>query len=170
MDEGAYGRLFQRVRDATSTPWPPATEAQLAATEARLHFPMPPLLRRLYAGVGNGGFGPGFGILGGIGGAPHPCDLFTEIADAYCGFWGRRRVSLNDVADADIPGKLFSLSDDEWPEYLLPLCYWGCTIEHGIHARTGAIYLIRDFTAYALWAPSLDVWLEQWLDGTLEQE
>ena len=47
---------------------PPATEEQLAAAERRVGFALPPLLRRLYAEVANGGFGPGPGILGVTGG------------------------------------------------------------------------------------------------------
>ena len=45
-----------------------ASEAQLVAAERRLGFALPPLLRRLYAEVANGGFGPGAGILGVAGG------------------------------------------------------------------------------------------------------
>src|SRR5439155_12589651 len=48
--------------------YPPATESQLLATEVALGFPLPPILRTLYAQVANGGFGPGFGIVGALGG------------------------------------------------------------------------------------------------------
>ena len=46
----------------------PASPEQLDAAERRLGFALPPLLRRLYAEVANGGFGPGPGILGTSGG------------------------------------------------------------------------------------------------------
>jgi len=36
----------------------PATAEQVAAAEGRIGFPLPPLLRRLYREVANGGFGP----------------------------------------------------------------------------------------------------------------
>ena len=48
---------------------PPATLDQVAATEAALGLRLPPLLRRLYLEVANGGFGPGPGLLGVRGGA-----------------------------------------------------------------------------------------------------
>src|SRR5438067_9804857 len=48
--------------------YPPATEQQLLATEAALGFQLPSILRNLYAQVANGGFGPGFGIVGTLGG------------------------------------------------------------------------------------------------------
>jgi hypothetical protein len=40
-----------------------ADEADLAAAEAALGFPLPGAIRHLYAAVGNGGFGPGEGLL-----------------------------------------------------------------------------------------------------------
>jgi hypothetical protein len=52
-------------------PWitfPPATEKQILKTERQLGFALPLLLRLLYTHVANGGFGPGYGIIGAIGG------------------------------------------------------------------------------------------------------
>jgi hypothetical protein len=43
---------------------PPATGAEVDAAEAALGFAIPPLLRRLYTEVGNGGFGPNYGLEG----------------------------------------------------------------------------------------------------------
>lgn len=53
--------------------YPPASEEQLYATETALGFLLPPVLRALYAEVANGGFGPGGGIQGALGGygSPH---------------------------------------------------------------------------------------------------
>ncbi|TMB83569.1 MAG: hypothetical protein E6J48_03945 [Chloroflexi bacterium] len=48
--------------------FPPATEQELHETETILRFRLPPLLRALYAHLGNGGFGPGGGIRGVLGG------------------------------------------------------------------------------------------------------
>ncbi len=42
----------------------PATKAEVDAAEAALGFAVPPLLRRLYTEVGNGGFGPYYGLEG----------------------------------------------------------------------------------------------------------
>jgi hypothetical protein len=46
----------------------PATEAQLKATEKILGFPLPSFLRSLYQEIANGGFGPGAGLRGAVGG------------------------------------------------------------------------------------------------------
>src|SRR5690242_10047052 len=43
---------------------PPATVAEVDAAEAALGLAIPPLLRRLYTEVGNGGFGPHYGLEG----------------------------------------------------------------------------------------------------------
>jgi hypothetical protein len=64
-----------------------ASEDQLAAAEGRLGFALPPLLRRLYGEVANGGFGPGPGILGVKGGQKNDHgktveDLYAEMLDA----------------------------------------------------------------------------------------
>jgi hypothetical protein len=44
--------------------FPKASEQQMRDTEQQLGFPLPRLLRHLYAQIANGGFGPGFGIIG----------------------------------------------------------------------------------------------------------
>ena len=64
-----------------------AGEDQLAAAERRLGFVLPPLLRRLYAEVANGGVGPGPGILGVKGGQKNDHgktveDLYAEMLEA----------------------------------------------------------------------------------------
>ena len=43
---------------------PPATSAEVDAAEMALGFSIPMLLRRLYTEVGNGGFGPSYGLEG----------------------------------------------------------------------------------------------------------
>ena len=48
----------------TPTIAPPVSGAQLDAAEAVLGFAIPTLLRRLYTEVGNGGFGPKYGLEG----------------------------------------------------------------------------------------------------------
>ena len=52
--------------------FPPASEEQLQQTEEHIGFPLPPLLRALYAKVANGGFGPGMGLNGALGGYKGP--------------------------------------------------------------------------------------------------
>jgi hypothetical protein len=46
------------------SPPPPVGIADIAAAEARLGLAFPQLLRDIYLRVGNGGFGPGYGLFG----------------------------------------------------------------------------------------------------------
>jgi hypothetical protein len=163
--------------------YPPATEEQLQATEDILGFSLPGTLRRLYAEVANGGFGPGYGILGAVGGTSHASNWYTNIAQAY---WERpSHVQLVDFAtlnEAQVPDRWFHLAYEEpegldleasryqWPEYLLQFCYWGCNTSHALHAKTGQIYVVESGFDFALWVPSLEEWLERWLYGTLRQQ
>jgi len=82
---------------------PPASVEAIEATEHRLGYPFPSLLRRLYLEVGNGGFGPGYGIIGlaeGIGDR-------NPRQDLPHGTW-------NTACPAGVA--------------LFPLCTWGCGI------------------------------------------
>jgi hypothetical protein len=72
--------------DTASKPefaFPPATEEQLHETEEALGFPLPPLLRLLYTRIANGGFGPGYGIIGAIDGFPLEDGMGDNIAHGY---------------------------------------------------------------------------------------
>jgi hypothetical protein len=67
MDEA----IVEAVRGSAGLGSLPAPATPEAVTEAEklIGFPLPPLLRRLYLEVANGGFGPAEGILGVRGGA-----------------------------------------------------------------------------------------------------
>jgi hypothetical protein len=93
-----------------------ATVAQLRDTESQLGFHLPPLLWRIYAEVGNGGFGPGYGLIGGVGGAVD--DRGDTIVAAYQGRVG---------PDPQDPTW-------HWPAQLVPLVSWG-----------GAVYTCGNF-------------------------
>jgi hypothetical protein len=87
-------------------PPPRASPDQIAASEQLLGFPLPPALQQLYGQVANGGFGPGHGLLGLVGGAT---DVFGQTA-----------VETYRVLRTPWAGETSS-----WPEGLLPICDWG---------------------------------------------
>ena len=86
---------------------PPLTVASpedMQEAEALVGMPLPALLCRLYLEVSNGGFGPGYGVLG----------LEHGHRDA-----GRTAVDL------------YKIRAERWPTSppsLFPLCHWGCGI------------------------------------------
>ena len=53
---------------AYSMEFPPLTESQRRGAESRLGFSLPGSMRELYEQVGNGGYGPAYGLLGLLGG------------------------------------------------------------------------------------------------------
>lgn len=87
----------------------PAPADVVEEAEDLLGCRLPPLLRRLYLEVGNGGFGPGYGMLGLRGG--HRDDT--------------RQAALGLYRQAH------GTSSPHWsflPAGLLPVCYWGCGV------------------------------------------
>ncbi|WP_149261996.1 hypothetical protein [Actinomadura sp. K4S16] len=60
----AAGGYIDEVPPGRSAPLRPAPPSAVAEAEELAGRPLPSLLRRLYLEVGNGGFGPGYGLLG----------------------------------------------------------------------------------------------------------
>ena len=44
--------------------YPPATPGDIATAEEKIGFHLPELLKEIYQIIGNGGFGPGYGLIG----------------------------------------------------------------------------------------------------------
>ena len=80
---------------------PPAQPEQIERTEAQLGFKQPELLKRILSEVGNGGSGPGYGLIGVDGG--------------HADFKGEHLAELGRE-----PGAL--------ERKILPICNWGCGI------------------------------------------
>ena len=84
-------RVADPMRAVDSAAWvrpiptvaPPATAADVDAAEAAFGFPIPPLLRRLYTEVGNGKWGPNYGLngvpTGGV--EPDANDIVGEVLE-----------------------------------------------------------------------------------------
>lgn len=139
---------------------PPATPDQLAAAEARIGVPLPPLLRRLFLELANGGFGPGPGMVGVAGG--WTTDHGKSIEDLQA-------VMLE--ATVENPRWI-------WPAELVPIVdyngVYACT-----DASTPAGRMVEfDFEeldddgpdggwshAFREVAPSLEAWLDAWLEA-----
>jgi hypothetical protein len=139
--------------DQLPPPPPPAPRSAVEEAESLVGAPMPGLLKDLYA-VANGGFGPGYGVLGLKGGFAD--DMQRTAADI-----------LGEVAKGYWPGI---------PAGLLPLCHWGCAIYSFVHCPSGTIFGWDpnpvdpdDDVPFFAQEYSLDSWLQAWLSGTLLQ-
>jgi SMI1 / KNR4 family (SUKH-1) len=109
----ARRRVLAAIAERTgfvADPAEPIDGAEMDKAESRFGFPLPPLLKRLYTDIGNGGFGPGYGLMGLING------FRDDIGDSALESYELRR-------EAD-PAEL----GWHWPADLLPICTWGCAI------------------------------------------
>ncbi|MFI6812450.1 SMI1/KNR4 family protein [Nonomuraea sp. NPDC050328] len=127
---------------------PPASAEAVADAEEAIGAPLPPLLRRLYLEVANGGFGPRDGVLGVAGSdyAHHP--EFADLLDARRAFGAA-------------PGLVW------WFD-------WGCGIWTVLDCRDPAGPLwIWDAGGERPWLTTQHMTLAQWLgaafDGRLER-
>jgi hypothetical protein len=177
QEEGWYGpSAYKHRRVAWARPfsltssfaYPPATEQQLQDTEAVLGFRIPPLLRFLYAHLANGGFGPGGGIRGAIGGYGGP-DTFENGNDETIlkhQDVGETLVDLDSYQWHESPGQQWlKLPAGVWPRQLAPICDLGCQQEVCVD-QEGQLYLWcvaeEDFDSLRK-MDAFDRWIRQWL-------
>ncbi|MEU8585606.1 SMI1/KNR4 family protein [Streptomyces sp. NPDC048664] len=157
-NEQLLDKVVEQARDVRPWGWPslpaPVEEAALARAEATLGFTLPPLLASLYLRVGDGGFGPEYGLLPLLDSAPsgEPAAVPQYLANRES---GRR--------DPAWP----------WPEGLLPISHWGCGMYACVDCDTpqGMVLLYEPNAddarqAWYVDASSLAEWLQAWLDGT----
>jgi hypothetical protein len=135
---------------------PPLGKTDAEASERALGFSVPELLKLVYERVGNGGFGPGYGLMGLLSGVTD--DQGQNAVDAY---------------------KVYASSDPndpswKWPEGLLPICHWGCAIYSCIDCKTEGFPIIvfdpnmHDESWVQCFIPAkrnLDGWLDAWATG-----
>lgn len=133
---------------------PPTSVEAVEAAEHVLGYPLPSLLRRLYMQVGNGGFGPGYGIIGLLEGdeARHPRSELRH----------RRWTTACPAGTA-----------------LFPLCTWGCAIYSFVDCADAEARMWAwdpnpapsDDIGKALFKEELSFceWLDQWANRRLFQ-
>lgn len=181
MQEQRENTLIERLKEiirtgrhATGEPtWrrqrniAPVTIEELVQAETQLGFALPSFLRRIYLEVGNGGFGPGYGLL------PLndlPLTGASDTASLVAEYQGMRLMSQKDIDE--------HWADEEekpalWPERVLILCDWGCNIYSCLDCSLSDLPIFHMdsnenfMVEWAIEASSLQQWLEMWVDGTL---
>jgi hypothetical protein len=149
VDPDAHARAEQLGRAMTAPAGrelpPPADQTAIQAAEAELGIALPPFLRRLYAEVADGAFGPGEGLL-----------PLARLVAAYVDL--RRAASLP--------------RGRAWPERFLPVIErdsgWDCVDassgrvvvwdSEGLSERSGEVVFRSSFREIA-------ASVEQWLAG-----
>jgi len=140
-------RIAERRTDATDVVIPEigplVSPEQLQRCEDSLGLRLPVLLRRLYLEIGNGGFGPGYGIFPIPNG---PAIGPRTIVSMYEDF--RKSCEANTW---------------QWPPGLLPICDWGCLIYTYVYASSSEQPVFTS-TEYGVqptpW--TLETWLTDW--------
>ncbi|MFO0715178.1 MAG: SMI1/KNR4 family protein [Sandaracinus sp.] len=190
--DAVINRILERARDPNRATWmaeksprlglaeatasPPASAAEISEAERRLGVPIPEILARLYREVGNGGFGPGYGLSGLITG------YFVTHGETAVPLWESWTARPRPAG----------YENWNWPATMLPIADWGCAIRSCVDIGKPQCPVYRfdpggfldteaaaeeDMEATtaegfaALFepeAPALVDWLELWLDGTLE--
>lgn len=154
-------QLIERMRQRVNSPelridmsdvvapplFPPAMSAALDTAEAKLSFPLYPLLRQLYGRVGNGGFGPGYGLLG--------------IDGGYLDDHGRSIVGLYFTFASGSTSE-----GTAWPSKMLPICEWGDGIWSCIDCASGEGTIVT-LSEKGLTRTTRNFlsWLTAWVDG-----
>jgi hypothetical protein len=148
--------------DAARVPaqsFPPLGEQAIALAESRIGCRLPAALRNLYLNVGNGGFGPAYGLLGLIGGAKNEDGL--DALDAY------EQFRQPDSGDPQW----------RWPTALLPVGHLGCAMFACVDCSSsdGALIWFEPNPhergepwddAFVPLNISIESWLARWLEGS----
>jgi hypothetical protein len=150
MDEDLLlARLGERIDDAHRCPVATAEDVKSFAQATGLA--LPPFYTRLLTEVANGGFGPGFGLIG----IPPYFDdeLRSDLSEAYLEGRGSHDPALRN------------------PDGLLYLCSWGCGVHSYVDCSSavGAVVtdelLFGDQVEFTETSPALSIWLADWLSG-----
>jgi hypothetical protein len=139
--------------------YPPVSPDVIEMAEHRLGFQLPTLLRMIYLHVGNGGFGPGCGLIGLPGGA-------TLYGQDVVGLY------LQDILQPPLPPYR------PWPRRFMMIGDWGCNITSVMDVTDEQFPIIRFWgdryevgepweSAMTPEAMSLNSWLAEWLQSEM---
>lgn len=145
------GSLFSRSAYDNFRSQPPLAESKLAEVEQAMGFALPTMLRLVYQQVGNGGFGPGYGLFG--------LDRATgDVSDCAVELYAL--LSRGDPDDSEF----------SWPPGMLPICDWGCVIRSHVDCThpEAPVYRSDDEYDLTLENASFQAWLEEWLSGSMQ--
>lgn len=130
---------------------PVARREDLDAAEDSIGHPLPPTLRLVLGQVANGGFGPGFGLLG-VGPTGHRIDLAGGEVD----------LNLQDFY------RLLFDQDPTWNKDQLVILDYGCSIWETVSLSTGEVITFRGDTDtleaqhFEATGMALEAWLLRW--------
>lgn len=133
-------------------------EAGVQLVESELGVRFPEMLRSVYTAIGDGGFGPGYGLL------PLSPLKAEPAQDSVLGLY-----QVFSGADPEDPSWV-------WPRRLVPFCDWGCAIRSCVDCSTDAGAVVTfdpdSHQEGADWSDSLasthtslEAWFSDWVTG-----
>lgn len=146
MNDAVVSRIREHaLSKPEGLPHAPVSEILVKDVESKLGFQLPPLLKACYEQIGNGGFGPGYGLIGMQGGAASDFGLLAETHQQL-------------KSDQESEG-------NEWQLGLLPFCGWGCNIFSCVDCTTSD-FVICKFEDFDVWPQSynLEKFFEMWVN------
>jgi len=151
-DDDALQMIKKRIAETTLSACAPADAEAVARAESAVGFKFPRFYVRLLTEVANGGFGPGYGIIGIPPDGFQDDDLNATLTDAY------------------LQGRDPSAGAYRTPRGLLYLCNWGCGSFSYVDCLTELPRVVtheacENGLEYAETAPSLAWWLGEWAQG-----
>lgn len=152
-------KAYLRAHDfQTNVPgdYPPAPPEVVTRAEQQLGFALPPLLKRLYTEVANGGFGPGLvGLEGGYADEEWPEDTLVGLYHGYREYAAHLMECEPEVGA------------EPWPERLLPVCSEGCAMMLCLDCSEPEMPVVRYDPHYHPW-PRRFIRVHTSLRGMLE--
>lgn len=165
--------------------YPPVTMLKVEAAEEKLAFGLPPLLRELYTQVGNGGFGPGYGIFGLEGGYTDPQIISPDTINSPQGgtlvewYFTIRGMDdrIPELSDEFISEGKPTLSIDpeprpenwNWFDKLVPISNHGCWQLSCIDCSKSTFpvfFYEGQQCELQLQSYTFDEWIENWLNSS----
>jgi hypothetical protein len=128
--------------------YPPTSVSVIESAEGALGFPLPPLLREIYQNLANGGFGPGYGLVGLAGGY-----TFEDFGDLPL-------VEYHLMLCSAPP------EDFHWSPRLLNIAHGGCLFFYAIDCSQPEypVILIEGRHQECV-SPTFIAFMERWADG-----
>lgn len=139
-------RLVNALDEDACTRYPPCLPEAVHQAEKELQLKFPWLLVECLTKVGNGGFGPGYGVIGIQGNESDFGDLVNTCTQIR-----RQRDQAN----------------KQWVHDLLPFCTWGGNIFACVDCKTTDVWILRGEAENELekTSMSLEAFFSRWLDG-----
>ncbi|MBA3822884.1 MAG: SMI1/KNR4 family protein [Ktedonobacterales bacterium] len=169
-------RLLERIeqgpkpedeyRSRKRRPYPPVLAADIERAEEALGFYLPPLLKDIYQTIGDGGFGPGYGLLRlNVPRSTWSNEQEDSIVLDYQELHNATAAQLNEQLPVG------GTPQNRWPTGIVIINDWGCNIFSCLDCLSEPDYPIlrrdynRGYNEFCVESPSFAQWLEAWIDN-----